>query len=318
MKVAPNGAQLWSRIFDGLDGGNEIPNFVAVDAFDNVYVTGTGGPFVTLANGSRYFQMVTLKYSAAGAPQWTIGSADGFSGNAVRLSEDGISLYVQGYGQMYTARYRQTGLGDAPAAPTGLTGAATFTGLSYKASLAWADNAANELWYEIYRCSGAGCTAYAKLGRTIVDNATSFDDFAVLEGSTYSYRVVAHGFNADSPPSNSVQLTMGTAVAAPVPAPVTDPVLAPAAPANLSASALSSSRIGLQWTNKSSTQTVVAIERCAAPCSRFTEIARVAGTATSFTDSGLAARKSYSYRVRAQNAAGWSPYSASVTAKTLR
>ena len=140
----------------------------------------------------------------------------------------------------------------------------------------------------------------------------------MLEGSTYSYQVVAHGFNADSTPSNSVQLTMGTAVPAPVPAPATDPVPAPAAPANLSASALSSSRIGLQWTNKSSTQTVVAIERCAAPCSRFTEIARVAGTATSFTDSGLAARKSYSYRVRAQNAAGWSPYSASVTAKTLR
>src|SRR4029453_9199926 len=134
---------------------------------------------------------------------------------------------------------------------------------------------------------------------------------------------VAHGFNADSAPSNSVQVTMGTAAAtasagAPAPAPTADPAAAPAAPANLNASALSSSRIGLQWTNKSSTQTVVAIERCAAPCSRFSEIARVAGTATSFTDSGLAARKSYSYRVRAQNAAGWSPYSASVTAKTLR
>jgi hypothetical protein len=223
---------------------------------------------------------------------------------------------------MYTARYRQTGLGDAPAAPTALTAAAVFTGLSYKASLAWTDNAANELWYDIYRCSGAGCTAFAKVGRTLVDNAATFEDFAVLEGSTYNYRVVAHGFNADSAPSNSVQVSMGTSTAtppapAPSPTPV-DVVTAPAAPTNLSATALSSSSIGLKWTNKSSTQTSVAIERCAAPCSRFTEIARVAGTATTFTDTGLAARKTYSYRVRAQNAAGWSPYSASVTAKTLR
>jgi hypothetical protein len=322
MKVAPNGAQLWSRTFSGLDGNNEIPNFVAVDRSDNVYVTGSGGPYVTAANGSRYLQMVTLKYSAAGEPAWNITSAAGFSGDAIRLSDDGVSLFVQGYGQMYTARYRQTGLGEVPAAPTGLSATAVYTGLSYKVTLAWTDNATNELWYEIYRCNGGLCTGLLKIGRTLVDNATSFEDFAVLEGSTYSYQVVAHGFSADSAPSNIAQVTAGTAapvpVSAPVPAPTPDPVTAPAAPANLSASALSSSRIGLRWTNKSSTQTVVAIERCASPCSRFTEIARVAGTATSFTDSGLAARKSYSYRVRASNAAGWSPYSASVTARTLR
>src|SRR5262249_41179828 len=101
----------------------------------------------------------------------------------------------------------------------------------------------------------------------------------------------------------------------PPPVPV---ATAPAAPVNLSATALSSSAIGLLWTNKASDQTVVAIERCASPCNRFSEIARVAGSSTSFTDSGLAARKNYSYRVRAQNAAGWSPYSAAATAKTLR
>jgi hypothetical protein len=323
MKVAPDGRQLWSRIFDGLDGNNEIPNFVAVDPFDNVYVTGAGGPAVIAYNGTRYLRMVTLKYSAAGEPQWTIGSPEGFSGNAVRLGQDGVSLFVQGYGQMYTARYLQTGLGDVPAAPTGLSATAVFTGLSYKATLAWTDNAANELWYDIYRCSGAGCTSYAKIGRTLVDNAASFEDYAVLEGSTYSYRVVAHGFNADSAPSNAVQVTMGsaqvsTSSTAPPPASTTEILTAPAAPANLSATALSSSRIGLKWTNKSSSQTQVAIERCAAPCSRFREVARVAGSATTFTDSGLASRTSYSYRVRAYNSAGWSTYSATVTARTLR
>lgn len=321
MKVAPNGVRQWARLFDGLDGNNEIPNFVAVDPFDNVYVTGAGGPAVTAANGTSYLRMVTLKYSTAGEPAWTIGSPEGASGNAVRVGEDGVSLFVQGYGQMYTARYRQTGLGDAPAAPTALSASAVFSGFSYKATLAWTDNASNELWYDIYRCSGAGCTAYAKIGRTLVADATSFDDFAVLEGSVYSYRVVAHGFSADSAPSNSAEVAIGAAVTAgstTSTASAPDPATAPAAPVNLVATAFSSSQIALQWTNKSSTQTLVAIERCASPCSRFSEIARVAGSATSFTDSGLASRKSYTYRVRAYNAAGWSPYSATATAKTLR
>jgi titin len=208
-----------------------------------------------------------------------------------------------------------------PAAPTGLSATAVFTGLSYKVTLAWTDNATNELWYDIYRCSGGLCTGLLKIGRTLVDNATSFEDFAVLEGSTYSYQVVAHGFNADSAPSNIAQVAIGAvATAGGTTSTTTTPVAAtaPAAPVNLAATAFSSSQIALQWTNKSTDQTLVAIERCASPCNRFSEIARVAGSATSFTDSGLAARKSYSYRVRAQNSAGWSPYSATANAKTLR
>ena len=156
MKVAPNGVRQWVRIFDGLDGNNEIPNFVAVDPFDNVYVTGTGGPAVIAANGSQYLQMVTLKYSAAGDPQWTIGSAAGFSGNAVRIGDDGVSLFVQGYGQMYTARYRQTGLGDVPAAPTGARARAPrFSGFSYKATLAG----------RITRRTSSGTTSTAAVAR---------------------------------------------------------------------------------------------------------------------------------------------------------
>jgi fibronectin type III domain protein len=323
MKVAPNGVRQWTQLFDGLDGNNEIPNFVAVDPFDNVYVTGTGGPAVVAANGSSYLQMVTLKYSAAGVPAWTIGSPDGFSGNAVRVGDDGVSLFVQGYGQMYTARYRQTGLGDAPAAPTGLSVSAVPSGFSYKATLAWTDNATNELWYDIHRCSGKGCTAFVKIGRTLVADAATFDDFAVLEGSVYDYRVVAHGFSADSAPSNSAEVAVGTVVTATAGGTTSSPTTpvaatAPAAPVNLAATAFSSSQIALQWTDKSADQTLVAIERCASPCSRFSEIGRVAGSATSFTDSGLAARKSYTYRVRAANSTGWSPYSATATTKTLR
>ena len=95
-----------------------MPAFVALDPLDNVYVTGVGGPEVVAANGSRYMRMVTVKYSAGGALVWTIGSIEGGSGNVVRVGGDGSTLFVQGYGGMYTARYRQTDLaGDAPPPP---------------------------------------------------------------------------------------------------------------------------------------------------------------------------------------------------------
>jgi hypothetical protein len=42
----------------------------------------------------------------------------------------------------------------------------------------------------------------------------------------------------------------------------------------------------------------------------------LAGTATSFISTDLAPRKTYTYRLRAQNAAGWSPYSVTVSART--
>ena len=84
----------------------------------------------------------------------------------------------------------------------------------------------------------------------------------------------------------------------------------PAAPSGLTAAALTRSSIGLTWTNGSTSQTEVRIERCrGVGCTNFTQVAAVAGTATSFINTGLTARTTYRYRVRGHNALGDSPYS---------
>jgi len=94
---------------------------------------------------------------------------------------------------------------------------------------------------------------------------------------------------------------------------------APQAPANVTATSLSRSSIRLDWTNVSSNQTSVQIERCkGVNCSKFTRVATVSGTATSFTDTKLSPRTTYTYRVRAGNAIGFSPYSNLASARTLR
>jgi chitodextrinase len=79
----------------------------------------------------------------------------------------------------------------------------------------------------------------------------------------------------------------------------------PTAPTSLAATASSSTQIGLTWTASTDNVGVTGyrVERCTgASCTSFAQIG-TASTAT-FSDSGLAASTSYSYRVRATDAAG--------------
>ncbi|MBB1516855.1 fibronectin type III domain-containing protein [Tessaracoccus sp. MC1679] len=92
----------------------------------------------------------------------------------------------------------------------------------------------------------------------------------------------------------------------------------PAAPSNLAAIAISKSQIALTWADKASDEDGYLIERCkGATCTNFAQIASV-GTVTSFTDTRLAGRTTYQYRVRASNAAGVSQYSSIASTTTPR
>ena len=80
----------------------------------------------------------------------------------------------------------------------------------------------------------------------------------------------------------------------------------PTAPTSLVATASSSTQIGLTWTASTDNVGVTGYraERCmGASCTSFAQIGSTAG-ATTFSDSGLTASTSYSYRVRATDAAG--------------
>ncbi|HYR16817.1 MAG TPA: fibronectin type III domain-containing protein, partial [Mycobacterium sp.] len=95
----------------------------------------------------------------------------------------------------------------------------------------------------------------------------------------------------------------------------TTPPAPPTAPTSLAATAASSSQINLSWTNTSTTQTGVKIERSTDNVT-FTQIAVAGATAVSFSDGGLTASTTYSYRARATNAAGDSAYSNTASATT--
>jgi serine protease len=97
----------------------------------------------------------------------------------------------------------------------------------------------------------------------------------------------------------------------------TPPAPPDAAPTNLTAAAASSSQINLTWVDNSSNESGFKIERCSgAGCSSLSQIATVGAGVTSYSNTGLAAPTSYSYRVRATNAGGDSNYSNTATATT--
>jgi hypothetical protein len=106
------------------------------------------------------------------------------------------------------------------------------------------------------------------------------------------------------------------------PAPPPPPPGPPAAPSALTATAKSTTRIDLNWTDNSATEDGFRIERCTGflnvPCAdaSFAQIAQTGPNTTTYSDTGLSAATSYSYRVRAFNGAGNSAYSNTATAMT--
>lgn len=84
--------------------------------------------------------------------------------------------------------------------------------------------------------------------------------------------------------------------------PSSTPVV-PVAPSNLSASAISSSQINLSWTDNSSNESSFKVQR-SIDGTNFTTITTLAANTNSYSDTGLSASTTYSYRVIASNGAG--------------
>ena len=180
----------------------------------------------------------------------------------------------------------------APTAPSGLTAGATS---SSQINLAWSASTDNVgvSGYRVERCQGAGCTTFAQIA---TPTATSFSDAGLSPSTSYSYRVRA----ADAAGNLSAYSSIASVTTQAPP-----DTTAPGAPSGLTATALSSSQIDLAWTAPADNVGVTGyqVDRCqGAGCSAFLQVATPTGT--SFSDAGLNPSTSYSYRVRATDAAG--------------
>ena len=177
-------------------------------------------------------------------------------------------------------------LAGPPAAPSGLTATAAS---ATQINLSWTNNATNQTGFKVER-SPDGIT-FAQIGTTGA-TTTIYSDSPLTPVTTYFYRVRATNGAGDSTYSN-VASTATLADTTP-----------PTAPANLVATATSSTQINLTWSASTDNVGVTQyqIQRCqGAGCNSFAQVGT--STTTSFPDTGLLAATSYSYQVRALDTA---------------
>ncbi|HYK87865.1 MAG TPA: kelch repeat-containing protein [Acidobacteriota bacterium] len=185
------------------------------------------------------------------------------------------------------------------AAPSGLS-ATSLSSSSIR--LAWTDNSNNETSFKVER--GTSLSGPFTQIATVNTNVTTYDDSGLSASTTYAYRLRSSNPGGDSGYSNVASATTQAAVPP------------PSAPTGLTAVTQNSSAIQLAWTDNSTNETGFEVERAAAAAGPFYQIASLGANVTTFTDSGLVASSTYSYRILAFNSGGNSAYSNVASAKT--
>jgi hypothetical protein len=306
-------------------GGGAVHDLVVDSVTHRVYMTRDGGPS---PHGLNDLQVLVMGPSGSN-PYADLGSTmTGMTGNPwsrVALDATRGRLYVMRGGNT-TCRVLDAGtLATVATIPLGSTGSGMAvdeaTGRVYvamgAAGLAVIDGTIPALLRTLpvsagnVSCNPATGRVYASHGGQlrILDAATE----ALLE--VLSLPGEHFGMDVDRATGNVLVHAGPEAngkiyvVADPVPPPV------PAAPTGLSATALNGTQVALAWTDASGNETGFEVQR-AEGAGPFATVSMLGPNDAAFTDTGLANLTTYSYRVRAVNAAGSSAFSNTASATT--
>ncbi|HJW19489.1 MAG TPA: fibronectin type III domain-containing protein, partial [Candidatus Nitrosotalea sp.] len=198
---------------------------------------------------------------------------------------------------------------SAPQPPTNLS---TTVVSSSQINLSWVASSNNGgsaiTGYKIDRSTNNGST-WSTLVANTGSTGTAYSDTGLASNTTYTYRVSAINSVGTSSPSGMSSATTGSNATP------------PQSPTNLAASTISSSQINLSWTasaNGGSAITGYKVDRSIDSGITWNTIAsNTASTATLYSDIGLLANTTYTYRVSAINGIGTSLPSNVTSATTV-
>ncbi|MFN7826569.1 MAG: fibronectin type III domain-containing protein, partial [Acidobacteriota bacterium] len=170
-------------------------------------------------------------------------------------------------------------------------------------NLSWTDNSDNETGFRIQRrqIPTAGAPGSWLTIATVNANVRSFQNTNLIPGRTYAYRVIAFNNDGDATSNEASAVT---------------PQTVPAAPSELTATAISGFQINLSWTDNSGTENGFRILRKASLSAPYVQLAEVLADVKAYQDTGLTPNTRYYYQVVAFNDVGVSTASNEASATT--
>lgn len=338
LERSPNGSDGWTKLAD-LPGSattysdpNLTPNTRYFYRIRALNATGAPGGYSNVADATTpdsppaapvRLAITTVAYNQIGL-QWAAGSANqnGFQlersldGNSWAKLADlpaGATTYADNAVQPLTRYYYRiravnaaglsdySGVVDAttpagpPAAPQNLVATAAST---TQIDLSWSAIAtASGVLVERSPNGSDGWSQVASLP----GSATTYSDPSLTPNTRYFYRIRAVNASGAGPFSTVADATT--------------PDAPPAAPARLTATAVSFGQIDLQWADLSGNEAGFQLER-SPDGNSWTKLTDLPANATTYSDRTLNPRTRYYYRIRAVNAAGASAYSGVADATT--
>lgn len=268
------------------------------------YATGESGYIVERAVGSSSFSV--LSYLAPNSQSFfdTGLVANTTYSYRVQARGDSSTMGNSAYSNVASAAPGTTS--GSLAAPNGLTAIAVTNS---QVNLSWVDNASEEIGYNVERSvSGNGnFVLIAYIG----PNAQAFSDTGLtLPNYGYVYRVQARGSLSNSAYSNEATVGQGNQISG--------GTLTP--PGYLMATPTSGTQINLAWTDNSTGESGYNVERKTAD-GTYSIIAYLAADVQSYSDNGLQAGTSYTYRIMARGngtTSADSTYSPEASATTVQ
>src|SRR2546425_6460313 len=286
------------------------PSVLAVNTWTHLATTFDGATVRLYVNGAQVASQAQTTPLTTSTGTLQIGG-DAYTGENFAGLIDEVRIYSRALSVAEIQADMTTPVGgtpppdtQAPTAPGTLTATAA-SGTQINLSWGAATDNVGVTGYRVERCQGAG-------GVNFLENAAptgaTYSDPGLTANTSYSYRVRATDAAGNLGPYSNV-----ASATTPVP-----DAQAPTAPGTLTATAASGTQINLSWGAATDNVGVTGyrVERCqGAGCVNFLENA--APTGTTYSDPGLTANTSYSYRVRATDAAGnLGPYSNVASATT--
>ena len=269
-------------------------------------VAGVAGYLIERCTGASCSGFAQIGNSASGSFSDTgLSAATAYT---YRIRAVNVNNNVSDYTAAVGATTSSGGGGGDTTPPTAPTNVVATANSSSQITVTWTASTDNVgvTGYRVERCQGSGCSTFTQVG---TPTASPYVDTGLAASTMYVYRVRA------TDAAGNLSAYSSTASATTTSGADTQP---PTAPSGLSANAASGSQINLSWTASTDNVGVAAyhIERCqGSGCSNFSEITST--STTSYSDTGLAGSTSYSYRVRAADAAGnYSGYSNTASATT--